>query len=140
MQFNPDGSLKLSNATVAKKAQDQIMMQKGRCMQVTKEVVEITAPKKCVLRIKLSDAITDTRFIETIHKQFRENASTPTKVTKLNDKEFEIEIGSDFRRCTDCCKLVGKYREFLDGNIIQKKVGCTFEENRRSFSYEDYFD
>jgi hypothetical protein len=141
MQFNPDGSLKISGQAVQKKFQDDQKMQNTRCMHVTKEVVRLDAPKKCVLRIKLSDKISDTRFMETIHNQFKQDASTPTKVTKLNDKEFEIEIGTDFRRCSDCCKLVNRYKEFLDRNLIEKKVGCTYEcPIRRNFSYEDYFD
>ena len=66
--------------------------------------------------------------------------AVPCKLNIVNEKEFEVEIGTDLRRCTDCCSLVGRYREFLDGNLIEEKGTCTFEGRSRNFSYEDYFD
>ena len=140
IQFNPDGSLKLPYDTIRKKQQDEERMRKGRCIHIIKEMVNDTPPKKCVLHIRLSDALVDNRFVETTYNYFKEQSVAPTRFIKLNDKEFNIEIGTDFKRCTDCCNLVNRYREFLDDNIIEKKQGCAFEGFRRSFSYEDYFE
>jgi hypothetical protein len=140
IEFNPDGSLKLSSKTVQQKMDNENRMKTARCMLIKKEMVNFSAPKKCVLRIQLSDAIKDSRFVETTYQYFKEKASVPSKIIKLNDKEFEIEIGTDFKRCSDCTSLVNRYRDFLDGNIIEQKGNCTYESFRRGFSYEDHFD
>ena len=71
-----------------------------------------------------------------VFNQFKERAEVPSKLSKTEDS-FEIEIGTCFRRCTDCCSLIRQYREFMDGNIIEDS--CNFEQNR-NFCYEDYFD
>jgi hypothetical protein len=139
MQFNSDGSLKLSSGTLQKKQETIDRMKKGKCILVHKEMVSFSAPKKCILRVRLSDAIIDNAFMEKIHYYFKEHAEVPSKVIKLNDKEFEIEIGTHFKRCSDCTNLVGRYREFLDGNLIEEKGNCTYE-GRKNFSYEDYFE
>jgi hypothetical protein len=140
MQFNPDGSLKLGAKTVQQKIDNENKMKNSRCILIKKEMVSFSAPKKCLLHIKLSDAIKDSRFVETTYNYFKEKASVPSKIIKLNDKEFDIEIGTDFRRCSDCTSLVNRYREFLDGNIIEQKGNCTYENFRQNFSYEDHFD
>ena len=57
---------------------------------------------------------------------------------EIKDKEFRIEIGTDFKRCTDCTSLVNRYREFMDGNIIEDKGECTFEVRRFTFQEEYY--
>ncbi len=138
--FNPDGSLKISKSALQAKEENIRKMKTGRCMHATKEFVQMTAPKRCILHLTLSEAITDNRFVENIHNYFTQESTTPTRLVKINEKEFQIEIGTDFRRCTDCCNLVNRYRDFLDGNIIEKKQGCTFEGFRKNFSYEDHFD
>jgi len=140
MQFNPDGSLKLSSKTVQQKIDNENRMKNARCILIKKEMVNFSAPKKCILRLTLSDAIKDSRFVETTYQYFKEKASVPSKIIKLNDQEFDIEIGTDFKRCTDCSNLVNRFREFLDGNIIEQRGNCTFEPFRRGFSYEDHFD
>jgi hypothetical protein len=139
LQFNPDGSLKLSQGTVQKKQETEDRMKRGRCILVHKEMVSFSAPKKCILRIKLSDNINDNLFMDRIHHFFKSQVDTPSKIIKLNEKEFDIEIGTDFRRCTDCMNLINRYREFLDGNLIEEKGNCTFE-GRKNFAYEDYFE
>lgn len=140
-QFNPDGSLKLSQGTIQKKQENIDRMKHGRCMLIHKEMVNFTAPKKCILRIRLSDSITDHSFMDNIHRYFKAQVETPTKIIKLNDKEFEIEIGTDFKRCSDCTNLINRYREFLDQNLIEEKGNCTYAGPRaQSFTYEDYFD
>ncbi len=139
MEFNPDGSLKLPD-NLAKQKQENIQkMQCQRCMKIKKEIVSSYSPKKCALRITLSDAIHDNRFIQTLYEEFKQRSSVPTKLKQNSDKEFDVEIGTDFRRCSDCCFLINKYREFLDGNVIEEKGACSFE-GRKNFSYEDYFE
>jgi hypothetical protein len=140
MQFNPDGSLKLSSKTLQQRKDDEDRMRYKKCVLIRKEVVNFSAPKKCVLHLKLSDALIDSRFVETIYNYFKENAAVPSRFIKVNEKEFDIEIGTDFRRCSDCTNLVNKYREFLDGDIIEQKGSCTFSGFRNNFSYEDHFE
>jgi hypothetical protein len=139
MQFNPDGSLKLSSKTLQQKKDDENRMKNSRCILIKKDIVNFSAPKKCVLHIRLSDVFADNRFVEKTYNYFKENAKVPSKFIKINEKEFDIEIDTDFRRCSDCSSLVNRYREFLDGNIIEQKGNCTYE-GFRNFSYEDHFD
>ncbi|MFH1972415.1 MAG: hypothetical protein ABIJ18_02960 [archaeon] len=138
MEFNSDGSLKLPEQMTRKKEENKEKLKKQRCILVKREIVSFSAPKKCVLQITLSDALHDNRFIETIYNYFKEKASVPHKLNKINEKQFEIEIGTDLKRCTDCNHLVNEYREFFEGNIIEEKGSCTFE-GRKNFCYEDYF-
>lgn len=140
-QFNPDGSLKLSAGTLQKKEDTINRMKVGKCILIHKEMVSFSAPKKCILRVKLSDAMSDNSFMENIHKYFKGQAETPTKIIKINDKEFDIEIGTNFKRCSDCTELIRRYRDFLDENLIEEKGNCTYEGPRgQSFCYEDYFE
>jgi hypothetical protein len=140
MQFNPDGSLKLPASTIQHKQETEDRMKKAKCILIKKEVVNFSAPKKCILHITLSDAMNENKFIENIHKYFKEQATTPSKLIKINEKEFDIEIGTDFKRCTDCTNLINRYKEFLDDAVILQKGNCTYEPFRRNFSYEDYFE
>ncbi|NQV09451.1 hypothetical protein HQ529_06385 [Candidatus Woesearchaeota archaeon] len=141
VKFNPDGSIKLPEQLAVINEENKKKMQSQRCMKIRREIVSFTAPKKCVLRITLSDAFNnDSRFIDTIYGYFKNRAAVPNKLTKINDKEFEVEIGTDFRRCTDCASLRNEFREFLYGNIIDEQGNCTFEGRKTNFSYEDYFD
>jgi hypothetical protein len=60
---------------------------------------------------------------------------------KINEKEFDIEIGTHFKRCSDCTTLVNRYREFMEDSLIIEKGNCTYEPfSSRNFSYEDYFE
>jgi hypothetical protein len=140
VQFNSDGSLKLPTSALQKKQENVDRMDKGRFILIRKEVVNFASPKKCALHIRVSDAISDDRFIEDIFRYFNEKAATPTKIVKTGAKEFDVTIGTDFKRCSDCTCLVNRYREFLDGNIIEEKGNCTFEGFRKNFSYDDYFE
>ena len=118
-------------------------MQKGRCVHIRKEQVSFDSPKKCVLHLKLSEAIIDNRFVDTTYKYFSSDSEVPSKIIKINEKEFDIEIGTCFRRCTDCCDLIRRFREFLDGNVIEEKGSCTFEARafgNPDFCYEDMFE
>lgn len=138
VQFNPDGSIKLTGGSAKKKLAEDNRMNIGKCIKVRKDLVHEWAPKKCVLSITLSNRITDNRFIEGLHEQFKKFAETPSKIKKINEKEFEVEIGTNFKRCSDCTALIGKYREFLDGNLIEDDGTCP--RKKREFCYEDYFD
>jgi hypothetical protein len=140
VEFNSDGSIKLPGALAKKVEDNKDKMQRQRCIKITKDVVSFTAPKKCVLQVILSEAFSDNTFIHNIYNYFNQNAAVPTKIKQIEDRLFEIEIGTDFRRCSDCSTLIGKYREFLDGNLIEEKGNCTFEGRQNNFSYEDYFD
>ena len=140
VEFNPDGSIKLPAKFLAMKEQNLDKMKNQRCLKITKEILSSRSPKKCLLRITLSDPIQDNRFIATIHDYFSQNSSVPSRLKKLDEKTFEIEIGTDFRRCTDCTTLIGRYREFLDGNVLEEKKGCTFSTINPSFCDEDYFE
>lgn len=139
VEFNPDGSLKLTGSLAREKEEQADKMRRQQCIRVKRELVNFKPPKKCILKITLSDAITDKRFVETIFNDHKSHAKTPMKLTKASDKEFEIEVGTDFFRCTECNTLISRYREFLYGNLIDSKGNCTFE-GRKNFSYEDYFD
>ncbi|MBW2977919.1 hypothetical protein KY331_03680 [Candidatus Woesearchaeota archaeon] len=140
IEFNPDGSVKLPERLVKKKQEDSAKLKTQRCIKVKKAVVNFTAPKKCVLHITLSDFINDNRFVENIYSFFKQNAAVPTKITKIDEKNFDVEVGTDFRRCSDCTSLVNRYREFLDGNLIEEKGSCTFEGRKKDFCYEDHFE
>jgi len=140
IEFNPDGSLKLPGHVQQAMSQNEQKMKSQRCIKIAKKIVSFDSPKKCVLKITLSNAMNDNRFIHTIYDYFRQEAAVPTKINKINDREFEVEVGTDFRRCTDCCSLVGRYKEFLDGNLIEEKGSCTFEGFKKNFEFEDYFD
>lgn len=137
-EFNPDGSIKLPQKMAQKEADDENRMKNRRAIRLYRDLVSMTAPKKCMLRITLSNMISDERFMETIHTQWNERASVPSNIRKVGEKEFEIEIGTDFRRCSDCTRLIGEYRQFLDGNLIEKKGSCGFKG--MDFSYEDHFE
>ena len=139
VEFNEDGSLKLPGCLAEQKQEKAERMRKGNCILIRKEMISFKAPKKCVLSIKLSEGVKDNRFIQTTYGYFCENSQTPTKIIKLNEKEFQIEVGTDFRRCSECTNLINRFREFLDGNIIEEKGNC-FYERKQNFAYEDYFD
>ncbi len=133
--FNPDGSLKVPEHL----KQNKEKLKTQRCIKVKRELASTTPPKKCILHLTLSEAINDNRFISTIYACFNENASVRTKLIKIDEKNFEVHIETNLRRCTDCNSLINKYREFLDGNIVEDKGSCTFE-SIKEFCYEDYFD
>ncbi|MBD3313801.1 hypothetical protein GF345_05145 [Candidatus Woesearchaeota archaeon] len=142
MEFNPDGSVRLPDELVRQKQEKEDRMKKGRCMVVRKDVLSTKPPKTCMLHIMLSDAIDDNRFVETIFQQLNEKSQTPFKLTKVNEKQFDIEVGTEFRRCSDCSELVRRFKEFLYSNVIEEKQDCPYEGSprERNFCYEDYFD
>jgi hypothetical protein len=138
IEFNSDGSLKLPENIARIKEEHINKLKHQKCIKIRREIVNFKAPKKCVLYITLSDAIDDSRFISSLYMYFNQKAQTPSALRKIDDKNFEIEIGTDYRRCTDCNSLINKYREFLCSNMIEERGGCTYE-GRKNFVYEDYF-
>ena len=126
IEFNPDGSIKLPERLQKKEEENKIKMQCQRCIKITRSIVNFDSPKKCLLNIKLSDKIPNNRFIEGLYNYFKQKAQVPTKLNKISEKEFEIEIGTDFRRCSDCQSLINSYRDFLDNNVIEDRGNCTY--------------
>jgi len=135
-EFNPDGSIKIPGVIASNIEKRELKLKKERCILVKKELVNFS-PKKCLLHIRISDAFPDSNFISSIFHSFQERADVVAKLVKINEREFDVEIGTDFKRCSDCNNLVRRFREFLDGNVIEDKGSCTLKE--RNFCYEDYF-
>ncbi len=138
LQFNADGSVKLPDKMANSKSRKQDKMRNERTIILRKEIVCKTSPKKCRLTLFLSDKIEDTRFVETIFKQTSERFETPVKLDKTNRREIVIEIGTAFKRCTECNKLINEYRQFIGANFFEENWGCTFEP--RQLNYEDHFE
>ena len=135
-EFNPDGSIKLPERFYVNNER----LKSQRCIKIKREIASFSAPKKCILHITLSEAISDNRFVETIYNEFKNMASVPSSLKRINEKQFDIVIETDFRRCTDCNSLISEYREFLEGMLIEEKGSCTFEGRMKNFCYEDYFE
>lgn len=133
--FNADGSVMIPNALVESQQRREMKLKKERCMFVRKDVVDFK-PKKCVLHFRISDAVSDSSFVSSLVNAFRSSVSV--KLVKINEKEFTIEIGSDFKRCSDCTALLNKFRGYLDGNLIEDKGSCSMKE--RVFGYDEYFE
>lgn len=139
VEFNPDGSLKLPSHITNKLEEDKSKMKNQRCVKIKKEVVSYKPPKKCVLQLRLSEAFKDKAFVQNIFKSVNEKSVSPMSIKQLSDYDFEITIGSDFKRCSDCSALIRAYKEFLYNNVIEDKGTCTYE-GIKQFNYEDYFD
>ena len=139
VEFNADGSLKLPGKFAEAKRKDEQRFANTNCLKVTKEVVSTYSPKKCLVRVELSPRFSRNDFIQNIFQFFSWQSETPIKLLKQNERKFHFEIGSSFRRCSECTSLIGRYREYNDGNMIVKKRGCTYNPHN-FFSQEDYFD
>ncbi|MBT3406747.1 hypothetical protein HN419_06335 [Candidatus Woesearchaeota archaeon] len=139
LEFNPDGSIKMPDKFVKKASNDNRRMQTQRCVKIRKEIVNDRSPKKCALRIELSSSL-QPGFVEKVHGYFVNESEVPSKVIKVSDKEYDVEIGTCFRRCSDCNALVAKFRHFLNGNVILDIGSCTYKGVAQNFCYEDHFD
>lgn len=137
IEFNDDGSLRLPSKMKEKEDKERWRMKNTSCISIKKEIVSFNAPKRCLLHFELSDKIRSAKFIKVILDQFKERANTPMKL-KVDDS-VAIEIGTDFKRCTECNALVGRFREHMNGNLILKEGNCTFK-GRNNFSYDDFFE
>lgn len=130
MEFNPDGSLKLSGNL--RKEDPKKKLETERCVFVHKDLVYERAPKKCRLHITFSKSMP-----ATLENTFTE---TPVEIKHIDEKEYQVEVGSSFRRCQECNLFVKKLGEKAQGNIIEEKGTCTYKGRTQSFSYEDYFE
>jgi len=143
VEFNPDGSLKVPESVLNIKKEKEDRLKNTNCLLIKKEAISFKAPKKCVLHLQLSEKSSDPSFIEKIYRYFAQEANVITKISKITSREYDIEIGTDFKRCSECTKLIGRYKEFLDNNVIEEKGNCEFESFYRKddkFCYEDYFE
>jgi hypothetical protein len=137
--FNPDGSIILPGMLAAMKSAEAAKM-KGRCIMIRKEIVSASSPKSCALHITLSDSIKDNGFVEVIYRNWSENCEVASKLTKIGEKEFRVDIGTCFSRCSDCTALINRYREY-DSNVIEQSGTCTFKGKKMpKFCEEDCFD
>src|SRR3989344_106063 len=105
VDFNPDGSIKMPEGIARKKEEKERRLKKSRCILFRKEAKNFNSTKKCVLHMKLSESFGDSDFVESVYRGFRNSSEVPSKIARLNDKEFDVEIGSSFRRCSDCNSL-----------------------------------
>lgn len=126
VEFNPDGSIKLGGQASKVKAANDHKMKNTRCVKIKKEVVSTFAPKKCTLRITLSDVFEDGTIVEKVHDFFSRSSETPTKLNRITEKEWEIEVGSSFKRCTECLDIISRFRAYLQDNVIVEKGNCTY--------------
>ncbi len=138
IEFNSDGSIKLLGAAEKKKTEETNRFNTQKCIKLRREIVSEYAPKKCVLKIELSRLFDNTKFIANSFNYAKQNSQTPMKFIKINSKEFHVEIGTDFKRCSDCNRYVNNFREFFERNFIEDKGTCTFKG--RDFNFEDYFE
>ncbi|MEA3430079.1 MAG: hypothetical protein U9R08_02300 [Nanoarchaeota archaeon] len=137
IQFNPDGSIKLPEQFAKRKQDLTNKMNNARCIVIDREIVSTYSPKQCRLSIKTSKHVNQ-GFIENVYKYF--TAQTPMKLKQISETEFHVEIGTDFRRCSDCTALISRLRNALNGHIIVNQGTCTFKQKQREFCFEDYFD
>ena len=140
IEFNPDGSIKMPSKLAHLKQKEENLMSNVNCMKVRKEVVSVRAPKSCSLHFNISEKTNDIRFVDTIYAEWRRTSDTPSKLIKESPKEFRVDIGTNFRRCSDCTTLIKRYHNFIR-NLIEKEGNCSYKQNMQSrFCYEDYFD
>lgn len=142
IQFNPDGSIKMPSTMQKDKDDKKKRMESSQCIKITKEVQSFTSPKKCCLHLECGKRYSNTEFVENITKSHSQHVDTPIKLQKESTHSFKIFIGTDFKRCQDCTKLISKFNSFASGNSIVEKGNCPYEswEERREFTFEDYFE
>lgn len=125
MEFNPDGSLKLSSASSAKLNNDIYKMQNTPCIKISKNVTRSFSPKLCTLTLEASSQISSD-FIPKTFGFFSRRVDSTVKLIKLSQTEYQVTIGGEFSRCRDCMVLNSMFREYLNGNTIVNKGNCTF--------------
>ncbi|MFP4656372.1 MAG: hypothetical protein ACLFNK_02230 [Candidatus Woesearchaeota archaeon] len=130
MEFNPDGSLKLGPGM--KKEDPKRKLETERCIHVRRDIVYERPPKKCRLLVSFSKLM----------QPFLENtfAETPVEIRRLDTHEFNVDIGSSFKRCNECNKFVTGLSGKVPGNLIEDKGTCTFRGRTQTFAFEDHFE
>jgi hypothetical protein len=126
MEFNADGSLKLGGSIGKKLEDDREKMSTSRCVKIAKHVTRSTSPKLCTLSITESASL-ESGFVERVFSYFAKRANSTVKLNKIAPKEFQLTIGNEFSRCKDCQMFVSSTRDYLEGNVIEKKGNCTFK-------------
>lgn len=137
-EFNPDGSIKVPEHLRRREVDAKERLRSQRCIIFKKEVLSFEAPKKCCITMTLSDKIQDSIPLERAFKAFSELSQTRMRFYKAGEKEFSIEIGTSFRRCTECNSLIERIGHVADASAIVHKGSCTFHQ--REFCEEDYFE
>lgn len=128
MEFNPDGSLKISGSSSRKLDDNTYKMQNTRCVTVIRTVTSSYSPKLCTVLFEASQRL-ERDFIERTFSFFAKRVDSTVKLTKLSDTEFQMTVGGEFSRCRDCQHFVSLFREHLEGGVIEKKGTCTFKGN-----------
>lgn len=128
MEFNPDGSLKISGSSSKKLDDNNHKMQNTRCVTVTRNVTSSYTPKLCTVLFEASNKL-EPDFIERTFGFFAKRVDSTVKLTKLSTSEFQMTVGGEFSRCRDCQHFVSLFREHLEGGVIEKKGTCTFKGN-----------
>ena len=137
VEFNSDGSIKLPDKLQKIRIEQDDKLKNTRCILIKKDVVRFEAPKKCMLNLQISEKISDVRFIGHIINGLK----TETEIKLITDiDQFGIEIGTSYKRCSDCQRIIGEIREHLSGSIILHNGNCPMENKKPNFSYDDYFD
>jgi hypothetical protein len=122
MEFNPDGSLKIP----------KLYEKKARRMNIRKDILSEYPPKSCILSVK-GDCSSVRRIFDSLERE------TPMKLSEA-DKGFEIVVGSDFKRCSDCRNLVYKLSAAVQGDCNIDNGTCSAKGSQQVFCYEDYFE
>lgn len=121
MEFNADGSLKLPGGYV----------KQAKRINIRKDIISEFAPKKCIVSIT-----GEKQKIGMVLSMFK--CDTPIKKTETSEG-FDVEIGSDFKRCSDCKSLSYKLSASVNGNCNIDKGTCTAKGIHPQFCEEDYF-
>jgi len=138
VEFNSDGSIKIAENIQESSAKKKARVDSKKCLMITKQVVSDKAPKSCIINLKLSDKMDNIHFVSSLFYQFCGKAEVPARLHKISEKEYNVEIGSHFKRCSDCTALINRFKEYLDGNVIVDKGNCPLED--KDFAYEDHFE
>ena len=141
IDFNPDGSIKIPGHMQKRMNEHSDRMNNSKCIIVKKEVVNFTAPKKCILHVMISEKMENNSAVVNGFAAASSDSQTPMRLRKISEKEFEIEVGTNFRRCSDCTALIGKLKHNASGNLIKDKGNCTYRGfSSNNFCYEDHFE
>lgn len=126
MEFNADGSLKLSGSANQRIQDNSFKMENSRCIKLSKDMTRSYSPKLCTISLDASPQI-ESNFIERTFGFFSKRVDSTVKLIKLSPSEFQVTIGGEFSRCRDCQLLTSMFKDYLNGNVIEKKGNCTFK-------------
>jgi hypothetical protein len=122
MEFNADGSLKLPGGYA----------KQMKRINIRKDIISEFAPKKCMLSIT-----GEKNRVSQVLSIF--SCDTPIKKIE-SEKGFDVEIGSDFKRCSDCKSLSYKLSACVNGDCNIDNGTCTAKGFQQRFCDEDYFE